>query len=49
MVETTLFAKQKWRTNLWTPRGKWGEMKWETGVDIHTLLILRIKQRAKGS
>ena len=33
------------RTNAWIPRGKGRDrMNWETGIDINTLLILRIKQ-----
>lgn len=36
-----------YRTNVWTSReGRGGRMNWETGTDIHTLLILCIKQIA---
>ena len=36
---------QTWRTNMDTKRERSGEMNWEIGIDIYTLLILCIKYR----
>ena len=51
MVEMILFAKQKWRnktqrTNVWIPSRGWENdgRSWETGIAIHTILIVCTKQ-----
>ena len=45
MVQMILFAKQK-QTHVENKcmDTKWDGMNWETGIDVHTLLILCIKQ-----
>ena len=33
---------QMWRINAWIPREeRWGEMSWESGIDIYTLLCIK--------
>ena len=43
LICKTGIETQTWRTNIWIPRGTWGWINWELGVDIYTLLILCIK------
>ena len=49
MIQTNLFANQKYRgrhrEQMYGHRGKkWGGKNWETGIDMHTLSMLCIKQ-----
>ena len=52
MVQMNRFAGQKlrqmWRTNVWTPRGEsggggdGGGMNWEIGIDMYTLMCIKL-------
>ena len=36
---------QMQKTNLWLPGGKGGGMNWESGIDIHILLLKQITNK----
>ena len=41
-INKTEIEPQMQKTNLWLPRGKGqGEINWETGIDIYTILYIK--------